>query len=355
MATIPSSRAERSAVEGPLSLDGPSQKRSFDYAALRAAPLQGGVTPPETTDSMTIPVTIIGGFLGAGKTTLVNHLLRNANGLRIAVLVNDFGALPIDRDLIVGGEEGGDTLEISGGCVCCSYGSDLMEALLDLPRRRPGLDRVLIETSGVALPGMVANSVGLLEAYAPGSIVVLADAETVRRQAADAYLGDTITRQLAAADLVILNRCDLIAAGARDETIRWLEAQAPGARVILAERSIVPAELVLGLRDGDRASAELRTPGGIAASVLYESVALTLHRPVDIDRLASALTAPESGVLRAKGCLRDTTGRLVTLQIVGRRPEVIDAPAGATPGTLVIIGLRNKLDRAAIDRAISDS
>ncbi len=300
--------------------------------------------------SATIPVTVIGGFLGAGKTTLVNHLLRNADGLRIGVLVNDFGALPIDRDLIVGSD--GDTLEISGGCICCSYGSDLMEALLELPQRRPGIDRVLIETSGVALPGMVASAVGLLEAYALDGIVVLADAETVRRQAADAYLGDTITRQLAAADLVILNRCDLIAAGARDETLRWLEEQVPNGRVVPAERSVVPAELVLGLRGGDRASGALRTPGGIAASMLYESVEITSDRAVDVDRLAQALAAPDAGVLRAKGCLRDIGGRLVVLQIVGRRFECAEAPAGETPGTLVAIGLRGQLDRAAIDRAL---
>ena len=121
--------------------------------------------------STVIPVTVIGGYLGAGKTTLVNHLLRAADGLRLAVLVNDFGALPIDRDLIAGSD--GDTLEISGGCICCSYGSDLMEALLGLPQRRPGIDRVLIETSGVALPGMVASAVGLLQGYALDGIVVL--------------------------------------------------------------------------------------------------------------------------------------------------------------------------------------
>ncbi len=302
---------------------------------------------------MSVSVTVIGGFLGAGKTTLVNHLLRNAGGLRIAVLVNDFGALPIDSDLIVGSD--GDTLEISGGCICCSYGSDLMEALLDLPQRRPGIDRVLIETSGVALPGMVASAVGLLEAYALDGIVVLADAETVRRHAADAYLGDTITRQLAAADLLVLNRCDLIAAEVRDETLRWLEGQAPNGRVVPAERSVVPAELVLGLRGGDRAAGALRAPGGIAASVLYESVELTVDRTVDVDRLARSLAAPDAGVLRAKGCLRDASGRLVVLQIVGRRFECTDAPAGATPGTLVAIGLRGQLDRAAIDRALEET
>lgn len=299
---------------------------------------------------VTVPVTVIGGYLGAGKTTLVNHLLRNADGLRLAVLVNDFGALPIDRDLIAGGDgdDGGDTLEISGGCICCSYGSDLMEALLDLPRRRPGIDRVLIETSGVALPGMVASAVGLLQGYAVDGTVVLADAETVRAQAADAYIGDTITRQLTAADLVILNRCDLVSEATRDETVRWMAAEAPDGRVIPAERSTVPVELVLGLQRGDdRASTVLRTPGGVAASVLYESVELKPDGAVDVERLARALTAADSGVLRAKGFLRAEDGRVVSLQVVGRRFEITDAPADAMPGTLVVIGLRGQLDRAA--------
>jgi len=293
-----------------------------------------------------IRVTVIGGYLGAGKTTLVNHLLRAADGLRLAVLVNDFGALPIDRDLITGSD--GDTLEISGGCVCCSYGSDLVEALLGLPQRRPGIDRVLIETSGVALPGMVASAVGLLQGYSVDGTVVLADAETVRRQAADAYIGDTITRQLAAADLVILNRCDLVSEVTRDEIVRWVAAEAPSNRVVPAERCTVPAELVLGLRGGgDRVSTVLRAPGGVAASVLYQSVELKPDGAVDVERLARALAASDSGVLRAKGFLRDKDGRLVILQVVGRRFEVTDAPAGATPGTLVVIGLRGQLDPAA--------
>ena len=91
-----------------------------------------------------LPVTVIGGYLGTGKTTLVNRLLRAADGQRLAVLVNDFGATPIDRDLIV--SSSGDTLEISGGCVCCSYGSDLMDTLMTLPEQRPDIERVVLET-----------------------------------------------------------------------------------------------------------------------------------------------------------------------------------------------------------------
>ena len=106
---------------------------------------------------MGIPVSVIGGYLGAGKTTLVNHLLRNANGRKLAVLVNEFGELPIDADLIEADD--GDMISIAGGCICCSYGSDLVGALMELPERMPNMDGMLIEASGVALPGVQSGSV----------------------------------------------------------------------------------------------------------------------------------------------------------------------------------------------------
>jgi len=96
--------------------------------------------------SEALPVTIVGGYLGSGKTTLVNHLLRNANGVRIAVMVNDFGELPIDADLIEA--QDGDVISLSGGCICCSYGDDLSLSLQKL-RAQPTLpDHIVIEASG---------------------------------------------------------------------------------------------------------------------------------------------------------------------------------------------------------------
>lgn len=106
---------------------------------------------------MSLPVTIIGGYLGAGKTTLVNHLLRNANGARLAVLVNEFGELPIDEDLIEAQDD--MMISIAGGCVCCSYGNDLTLAMLDMARMQPRPDHVILEASGVALPGAIAAAV----------------------------------------------------------------------------------------------------------------------------------------------------------------------------------------------------
>jgi G3E family GTPase len=299
-----------------------------------------------------LPVTVIGGYLGTGKTTLVNRLLRAADGQRLAVLVNDYGTTPIDRDLIVASD--GDTLEISGGCICCSYGSDLMETLMTLPQQRPDIQRVVLETSGVAMPGMVASAVTLLPDYRIDGIVVMVDTETVRRQADDAYLGDTITRQIAAADLLIANRCDLVDETARQDTLAWLATHGPTARILPATRADIAPDLLLGLRDGasPRLSATLATPGAPDAASLYDSLALDVPDDIDATELGRRLIAPDAGILRAKGILRTADGAPVALHVVGQRFEIDAAPPGATPGQLVVIGLRARLDRAAVSRAL---
>lgn len=297
-----------------------------------------------------LPVTVIGGYLGTGKTTLVNRLLRAADGRRLAVLVNDFGATPIDRDLIV--SSSGDTLEISGGCVCCSYGSDLMDTLMTLPEQRPDIERVVLETSGVALPGMVASAVTLLPAYRVDGIVVMVDVETVRTMADDAYLGDTITRQLGAADLVIANRCDLVDETSLQETLAWLATQSPAARLLPATRAEIAPDLLLGLRDGTspRLSTTLTTPGAPDAASLYDSLELDVPETIDITELGQRLSAPGTGVLRAKGILNR-----IALHVVGQRFEIDAAPAGAKSGRLVVIGLRTRLDRRAVEQAVQPS
>lgn len=294
-----------------------------------------------------LPVTVIGGYLGTGKTTLVNRLLRAADGQKLAVLVNDFGATPIDRDLIV--SSNGDTLEISGGCVCCSYGSDLMDTLMTLPVQRPDVERVVLETSGVALPGMVASAVTLLAPYRIDGIVVMVDVETVRTMAEDAYLGDTITRQLSAADLVVANRCDLVDDASLHQTLAWLALQSPSAQILAAIRADIAPDLLLGLRDGalPRLSATLATPGAPDAASLYESLEVDVPEDIDVSDLGRRLSAPGTGVLRAKGILNG-----VALHVVGRRFEIDAAPAGAKPGRLVVIGLRARIDRRAVEQAL---
>ena len=293
-----------------------------------------------------LPVTVVGGYLGAGKTTLVNRLLREASGQRrLAVLVNDFGALPIDRDLVVAA--GGDTIDIAGGCVCCSYGSDLVEALQAL-RRRTGIDHVVLETSGVALPGMVASSLTLLQGYALAGIAVVADASLVRAQSADRYLADTIERQLAAADLVLLNKGDL-AIGALLGTADWLASRVPAAQVVTTRQCAVPLDLVLATR-ARPAGRDLRTPGAIDAAGLYESVTVTPPGPVDLEAMGRRLAAMP-GILRAKGFLRDRAGSRCLLQVVPGQWQVADAPPLAADG-LVVVARRGAVDLAHLQRSI---
>jgi G3E family GTPase len=194
--------------------------------------------------SEALPVTIIGGYLGAGKTTMVNHLLRTANGQRLAILVNEFGELPIDEDLIEAQDE--DIISIAGGCVCCSFGSDLTGALLEMAQLKPRPDHLIIESSGVAIPSAIAGSISLLEAYRVDGIVVLADAETVQQSATDKYMSDTVMRQITDANILILNKTDLVAEGALAQTFDWLKAQNPGVRVVTAQQGVVAPQIVLG-------------------------------------------------------------------------------------------------------------
>ncbi|MFN3461428.1 MAG: CobW family GTP-binding protein [Oceanibaculum sp.] len=294
-----------------------------------------------------LPVTVIGGYLGAGKTTLVNHLLRHPEGRRLAVLVNEFGDLPIDAELIERRDE--DMIAIAGGCVCCSYGSDLIEALERMLTLDPRPDHLLIEASGVALPGGIASSLTLLMGYRLDAVLVLADAETIRARAADRYLADTIARQLADADLVLLNKADLVPPGDLAETLTWLEGASPRARIVTTTKAAVSTGIALGL-------AAVRPPAPEHAhhhSAGYDTDSFPVTEPVQAEALARALADPALCLLRTKGFVPTADGTLHTIQTVARRWSVSPAPAGlAGPGRLVAIALPGQRDRAAIRRAI---
>ncbi|MCB1339839.1 MAG: GTP-binding protein [Pseudooceanicola sp.] len=284
---------------------------------------------------MTLPVTVIGGYLGAGKTTLVNHLLRHAEGRRLAVLVNEFGALPIDADLIEA--QGDDLIAIAGGCVCCSFGSDLTAALMQMCALDPAPDHVLIESSGVAIPGAIMATAALLDGIRCDGIVVLADGGSVRRAFDDPYIGDTIARQLAQADIVLLNKADLAAPDLAD----WLASKAPGAAVVPCERGRVPVEAVLGL------GPQLVPQGHFHhADALFDSLVITPQG--DPATLARTLAEGGFGVVRAKGWMQGAQG-MALIHTVGRQFSAEPAGADARAG-VVCIGLKGQLDVEALRR-----
>jgi G3E family GTPase len=299
--------------------------------------------------SAAIPVTLIGGYLGAGKTTLVNHLLRNANGRRLAVLVNEFGELSIDADLIV--TRDGNLISISGGCICCSFGSDLLTALMQLKERSNAIDHLLIETSGVALPGSIVQSLTLLPALALDGVIVVADAETIEERARDRYMGETVRAQLAHADIILLNKTDLVLRERLEAVSRWLAETAPRARIIPSRNADVPLEIVFG--QYPRRQSDLTSLSAHHHTADYRTLSLAIDTPCDPARLADALTKANVGLLRAKGFVRGIDGRFVTVHIVGRRSVVEPAPAWIEgPGRIVCIGLADQIDPPAIEAAI---
>jgi G3E family GTPase len=291
-----------------------------------------------------LPVTLIAGYLGAGKTTVVNHLLRNAGGRRLAVLVNEFGALPIDEDLIEAQDD--DLISIAGGCICCSFGSDLTAALMELAQLDPRPDHVLIEASGVAIPGAIAGSVALLKGYAPCGVCVLADVTTLRTLIADEYVGDTVERQLGDAGLVVLTKTDL-AAQSGDQTTIWLAEKFPTTPVLQVSEGRLAPELLF---DAPRAQMPTRAEGH--ADQNYDSFVYTPTTPMLIHDLAQAFRKGGHGIIRAKGFLMGDANRLALVQVVGKTVDVT-FPESAAPVGVVFIGLKGQLDKTAIEALLA--
>lgn len=193
-----------------------------------------------------IPVTVISGFLGAGKTTLVNHVLTHHKNVNIGVIVNEFGEVGIDGDLIVADEEA--LIEIRNGCICCTVRTDLVAGVkLLLERGDLKLDRLIVETSGLADPAPVLQTFladsELLTRLELESVVTLVDAANFKRQ-----IDDTIAReQVAFADLIVLNKVDLLESGELAPMERGLRAINPTATIIRATNSEVATDALLGV------------------------------------------------------------------------------------------------------------
>jgi G3E family GTPase len=189
------------------------------------------------------PFSVIGGFLGAGKTSLVNDLLKNATG-RYAILVNDFGRLNIDQMLI--SEHDGETIALANGCICCSLAAGFSEGLTKIIARIEAFDHVFVEASGVANPQRIQDIARIERALVPRGNVVLVDASNIRAQAEDKHIGSLVLEQINAADLLIVNKQDLL----NDEQRRGLNLyldQISDATRFESKHSHVPTEMILNI------------------------------------------------------------------------------------------------------------
>ncbi len=206
-----------------------------------------------------VPVTILTGFLGSGKTTLLNRILTEEHGKRIAVIENEFGEVGIDQGLVINADE--EVFEMSNGCICCTVRGDLIRVLGNLMKRRDKFDYVLVETTGLADPGPVAQTFFMDDEigseFALDGIVTLVDAAHIDQQLGRS---DESTEQVAFADVLVLNKTDLVSSESIDELESRLREMNRMARVVRSERADVPVEIVLNLGAFDLDQALERRP-----------------------------------------------------------------------------------------------
>lgn len=330
-----------------------------------------------------IPATIVTGFLGAGKTSLVRHLIGAATGHRLAIIVNEFGELGIDRELLLGcGDEAcsaDDIVELANGCLCCTVADDFLPTLTKLIERPVPPDHIVIETSGLALPKPLVQAFawpeirtamtvdGVLTVIDAGALAGgrFADdpAAVAAQRAADPTiehdnpLEEVFGDQLACADLVILNKTDLVAPGELARLTQDLAARLrPGVRIVTARDGVLPPAVALGLdaaaEDDLAARPSVHELEGEHDHDDFDSFVVTLVTTDDALLVRLGATIRAHDILRVKGFVAvPGRNRRQIVQAVGDRVQhYFDRPwepGEARATRLVVIGKRG-LDRAAI-------
>ena len=301
---------------------------------------------------MPVPILLVTGFLGAGKTTLVNHVLAHAEGRRIAAVVNDFGAINIDAELILGAADG--VVSLANGCICCSLEGDLLRTLATILRRVPTPDAILIETSGVADPGDIVRNLmdPVIWREAPLETVLCVMDATASGSPDDALL----RAQLRASDIVALSKVDVAGAEARGRARTLLSTINPRAVVIEATHGRVPLALLFPAEPG--ASAVARDiPRSLPVADRFEAMSWTSDRPLSLPRFQAAIESLAPRLARAKGILRAAghPGRPLLFQFASGRAIVSQAgphPSDVPPTRIVFIAEIGAVSTAEIDRVM---
>ncbi|WP_029353456.1 GTP-binding protein [Bosea sp. 117] len=317
---------------------------------------------PDAQAQTKIPVTVLTGYLGAGKTTLLNRILSEPHGKKFAVVVNEFGEIGIDNDLVVGADE--EVFEMNNGCICCTVRGDLIRIIDGLLRRKGDFDGIIVETTGLADPAPVAQTFFVDETVgaktALDAVVTVADAKWLKDRLKDA---PEAKNQIAFADVILLNKTDLVSDTELKDVEMRIRAINPFARIHRTQKSDIAIDKVLGQGAFDLDRITAIDPDFLEGGHKHfhdedmQSFSFASDKPLDPDKFfpwIQELTQREGpNILRSKGILafKDDPDRFVfqgvhmILDGDHQRPWRADE---AKTSRIVFIG--RKLDRAALEK-----
>ena len=292
-----------------------------------------------------VPITILTGFLGAGKTTLLNRILTGDHGLRVGVLVNDFGSINIDAELVVGVDS--NMISLANGCVCCQIRDDLIESVTALLARSEAVEYILLEASGVADPAgifVTFTDPDLRDRIRLDSVICVVDADQAFAHPEYPPLMDLKLRQVGFADMLILNKVGLAGPEQVNKVRAWLDDRFNRLRIVETDYCDVPYEILLGVgrfdpaRSGVNSDAKQQTcadptcRGGRHAhsddwhdhSKVFGTWSYETDQPLALEALRENLRKLPGTIYRAKGVVyaADMPQRRAVLQVVGRRVDI---------------------------------
>lgn len=293
-----------------------------------------------------LPMTVVTGYLGAGKTTFINRLLNRADGYRITVLVNDFGEISLDETLI--DARNGDVISLANGCMCCQIGGDLYRTIDRILLMKEAIDHLVVETSGVADPSKISQIARAEPELESSGTLVVVDAGNLPKQIGDPVLKDTVERQIGHGDLLLLNKHETVSEVGVADALLLLEEIAPEVQVIFSMEELV--ELFLQGKVPVRTEAPIKALMLKPHTVPFDSWSWQGSAEVSMDALSTLLSDKEHGIYRAKGIVRRTGGDEMIVNKVADCITVEPFSGNAEVGSLTVIGRLPGFERSRFQR-----